>query len=265
MKYVIKEKIFNRNIVNKFKKLLYKSIELIFTGIIFAVAASLLSTYILENIQEKRMQESHLNNISNIYIGCNKLWVDESFGSPQFVSEKEGYILCAYTSDFFVIQFVFDQALSAQGYLITSLENTEKLKIEIKDATFYDEQNIVLGDFSYYDFPGSPISVYGFVTNGIARTFYSEKYYFADVGNYYNYYIASFDFGQDTIREFAWPSEDEFIDDEVNIKMNTGYEIITDRHNNFPNTYGVSKINNIEELLGYGWFNSVQLRNKLNK
>lgn len=259
---------FNSYIINNFKKILYKSIELVFTGIIFAVVASLLTTYILENIQEKRMQEAYLKNISNIYIGCNKLWVDESFGSPQFVSEKEGYLLCAYISDFSVVQLVFDQALSAQAYLITSLDNKEKLQIEIEDTTFNDEQSIKLGNFSYYDFPSSPESIYGFVTNGNARVFYSEKYYFTSSGNYYNYYIASFDFGsrQDFLRNIILPSRDEYIDDEVNIDINEGVQIIGDRHNSYPNTYGVSNINNIEELLfGYDWFNSQQLRNKLEK
>jgi len=53
-----------------------------------------------------------------------------------------------------------------------------------------------LGELSYYDFPGTPESVFGFVSNGNARAFYSESYYFMSGGNYYNYHVASFDYGK---------------------------------------------------------------------
>lgn len=179
--------------------------------------------------------------------------------------------MCAYVSDYFVIQIAFDQAYSAQAYLITALENDEDLRIEIEDTTHYSKSlnDIVLGNISCYDFPGSPVSIYGFVSNGNARAFYSETYYYRSVGNYYEYHIASFDFGDlsGPLKKFfeQFQFAVEYIDDEVTPEQIRGVQIITDRKNNYPNTYGVSNGVDIEALLfTYDWFNSQQLRNRLN-
>ena len=261
-----------KNKVNQdgIKRLFHKSLEVLFTGVILAVVASLLTTYIIERNDQHKSLNSYLSSISDIYIGCNKLWVDEHFGNPQFITQKEEYILCAYVSSFFVVQIAFDKALSAQAYFITSLDNEAGLNIKIDDKTLQSDFSAVLGDFSYYDFPSEPIYVFGFVSNGNARAFYSEAYYFMSGGNYYQYYLASFDFGriggslQSFLYQFDIPHND--IDDEVTLEMNRGVQIITDRRAVNPNSYGVSStdINDVEILFGYDWFNSQQLRNKLN-
>lgn len=254
----------------KIKKIIEKGIELIVTGIILAVIASLLTTTIIEKRDTEREIKSKLHNLSNVYIGCNKEWADEVFGAPQFTGQKDGYLLCAYISEYYVLQLVFDEAHAAQAYLITALDNPNNINVQITDSTMYMAESFVLGDVSYYDFRGKPEAVFGFTSNGNARALYGELYYYASVGNYYNYYIASFDYGktpgdiEDFLATFDMPLGD--IDDEVSADQNLGIQIITDRKKNCPNTYGVSvwgvDLNDI--LFTYDWFNSQQLRNRLN-
>lgn len=255
---------------NKIKRLVEKVVELTVTGIVFAVVASLLTTAIIEKRDEERKIQTQLEKLSNVYIGCNKQWADEAFGAPQFTGQKDDYLLCAYISEHYVLQIVFDQAQAAQAYLITSLDNPDRISVPITDDTLYKTETFILGEISYYDFPGSPISVFGFTSNGNARALYAESYYYRAGGNYYNYYIGSFDYGktpgsiEDFLAVFDMPLND--IDDEVSIEHNMGVQIITDRKNNYPNTYGVSNtdIELYNLLFTYDWFNSQQLRNKLN-
>ena len=121
---------------------------------------------------------------------------------------------------------------------------------------------------SYYDLPGSPTYVVGWVTQGIARAIYAEVYNYASMGGYYTYCFASLDFGnlngnvEFFLSQFTIPKQD-IIDDEVDISKKKGVQIITDRKNAFPNTYGVSSSDEaLDALLAYDWFNSTQLRNK---
>ena len=249
---------------------LKKTSELVLTGIVFAVAASLLTTWIQEKQDAKENITSQLTNLSNVYIGCNKQWMDETFGSPQFSGQKDEYLLCAYISDYYVLQVVFDQAQAAQAYLITALNNSENVDIQIVDSTWRVSDVITLGETSYYDFPGQPTRVLGYISIGNARAFYGEAYNFMSTGNYYTYYIASFDYGKlpGTVENFLncfdiVPHYD--VDEEVSFKIVQGINIIPDRKNNYPNTYGVSMYDAVGDLLfSYDWFNSQQLRNKLN-
>lgn len=255
----------------KLKKVIFKLVELSISGIIFAVAASLLTANIIDRKEQQRVINNQINDLSNIYIGCNKQWVDQAFGYPQFIGQKEDYLLCAYVSNYFVLQIAYDPAQSTQAYLITLLDNPEKINLQINDGTLRTANGFILGEFSYYDFPGTPESVCGFVSNGNARAFYSESYYFMSGGNYYNYHIASFDYGkigkniQGFISNLILPG-DEPVDDEVMSSQNCGLQIIKDRKNSYPNSYGVSNQNvDISNLLfSYDWFNSQQLRNRLN-
>lgn len=255
----------------KLKKVFLKFAELALTGIIFAIVASLLTANIIDRKEQQRTINRQLDSLSSVYIGCSKQWVDETFGYPQFIGQKEDYLLCAYVSDYFILQVAFDPTQSAQAYLITSLNNSKKVTLQINDSTLRTANGFTLGDLSYYDFPGNPESVYGFVSNGNARAFYSESYYFMSWGNYYNYHIASFDYGktgkntQSFISSFIFTGRDP-VDDEVIYSKNCGLQIINDRKNNYPNSYGVSTqdVDMTELLFSYDWFNSQQLRNKLN-
>lgn len=249
------------NFVSVLNKIIHtRIVESIITGIVFAVIASLLTSNIISYNERKNKIEQQINSLSNLYIGCNKQWADEQFGAPQFSCNKQNYLFCAYVSDYFVVQFVFDEAQSAQGYLITALKNDENVNIEIDDKTMCYPRKIVLGDISFYDFPTAPMSVYGFVSNGTGRALYAEKYNFTSAGNYYDYYIASLDFGkmnttfQDFLAAFNMPNG--VIDDEVHSNMNNGVQIITNRKRFSPNTYGVSTIDLTDILLTYDWFDS---------
>ena len=253
-----------------------KLFEWAITGVFFAIAASILSSAIMAHIEGRRIIKEQLDNISNIYIGCNKEWADERFGAPQFIGQKDEYTLCAYISDYFVIQMAFDEAKSTQAYLITALPTEKNVKLRITDTTLKTtlsdlNGSLTLGEFSYYDFPEEPFDVFGFTGNGNSRMLYAESYYFRGTGNYYEYHIASFDFGKlngDLVefgRQFTFQKIGD-IDDEVRFQSSGFNRIIADRKNNYPNTFGVSAMDtDVKQLLfSYDWFNSQQLRNKYN-
>lgn len=255
-----------------YKKMISKIAEMVLTGIVFAIVAALLTADIVEERELRREINTQLKNLSNVYIGCNKQWADEAFGAPQFVGQKEDYQLCAYVTDYFVLQIAYDQAQAAKAYIITALDNSDGIDVLISDNTWEKTGGITLGELSYYDFPGVPDSVFGFVSNGNARAFYGESYYFMSSGNYYEYYIASFDYGkqgknmQNFIEDLIFPTE-EPVDDEVSDSQIYTYSLLLkDRKRNYPNSYGVSTpdidMNNL--LFSYDWFNSQQLRNKIN-
>jgi len=251
-----------RKMIEKTFSWLWESIT---TGIIFAIIASLLTTSIIKYNEQRRETKNQIQNISNIYIGCNKSWADESFGTPEFSYVKDNILLCAYISEYYVIQIAFDNGESAKAYLVTSLDCDDKVKVKIEDKTIIDDENFVLGEFSFYDFPGSPISVMGYISNGTGRSLYAEQYYFNSIGAYYDYYIASLDFGvgvEDAKYEMV--SKDIAIDEEVSSNINTGVQIITNRKDCCPNTFGVCATDfDIDStLFSYNWFNSQQLRNK---
>ncbi len=258
----------------KFQSVISKALDWLITGIIFAVVATILSSIIMTKHERRVIAKQQLSDISNIYIGSNREWLNEHFGVPQFVGYYDKFTFCAYILDYFAIQVAFDEADAAQAYLITALETdsgTSSNKWAIKDATFNSTAHLILGDFSYYDFPSKPESVFGWISNGTARALYTEMYYFMSSGNYYEYYIASLDFGkldgsiEDFLAEFGMPQGD--IDDEVDSNRNLGIQVIVDRKKSKPNTYGVStqeSVNIMQMLLSYDWFNSKQLRNKLN-
>ena len=249
------------------KKVLIKIYEPVINGIVMAVLASILATAAIDHLNKSSEIKRQLEDISNLYIGCSMDWADEHFGVPQFTSKKGNYTLCAYISDFSVIQIAFDENESNRAYLITKL-NKKNREIIIDDATLHNTDKIELGKVSYYNLPGSPKYVDGWVTQGIARALYAEVYYYAATGGYYDYCFASLDFGELNgnveyfLSQFKMP-EQQTIDDEVDISKNKGVQIITDRKNAFPNTYGVAASTEaLDDLLSYDWFNSTQLRNR---
>lgn len=240
--------------------------EWIITGFILATISAIVTSSILNCMEKHRIINEEINNISNIYIGCNKDWVDDRFGYPQFSSQKGEYLLCAYSSEYYMLQFAFDKYESAQAYLITALENNKDMQIVINDTTLGSNNQLCLGDFSYYDFPFTPIEVYGYATNGAGRYLYSETYYYAGGGGYYNYHIATLDYGiyfKNAIFEAL--SQNIDVDDEVNSNMNQGFLSLVNRNECAPNSYGVSVVgfDMKNTLFEYSWFNSQQLRNKV--
>lgn len=257
----------------KTNKALKKIRELLFSGVVIAVVASLFTQAILEYNAEKRTQTDRLDSISNIYIGSSKQWADEQFGAPNFTGQKDEYTLCAYLSEYYLIQIAFDQSESLQAYMVTLLENDDNITIPLEYMSELFDTSLVLGDFTYYDFPTSPMNTYGYVGNGAARMFYGEEYYFMSAGNYANYYIATYDFGKidgsvsDLIASTKIiPSDITIVlDDEVSSEIIQGMSTITDRKTSIPNTFGVSVIGkDIRDILfTYDWFNSLQIRDRL--
>ena len=79
----------------KAKKIFIKIINQILSGIVFAIVAALLTAKIIEHDEHLRVINAQLNNLSNVYIGCSKQWADETFGYPQFVGQKDNYLLSA--------------------------------------------------------------------------------------------------------------------------------------------------------------------------
>ena len=255
----------------KVRKMFFKIGEGVLSGIVFAVVAALLTANIMDHKERQRTIDNQLKNLSNVYIGCSKQWADEAFGYPQFIGQKEEYLLCAYISDYFVLQIAYDQAQAAKAYIITSLDNPDKINLQINDSTLQYANGFTIGELSYYDFPGTPECIFGFVSNGNARAFYGESYYYMSGGNYYEYYIASFDYGKTgkNLQGFVSSltiSDGTPIDDEVKESQISRYSfVIEDRKNNYPNSYGVSTpdVDMDNLLFSYDWFNSQQLRNKL--
>ena len=248
--------------------LFHRLLEALFSGIVLAVVASLLTTSIMENEQQKNAQERLILDIPKIYIGCNMDWMNEHFGIPQFTGEKNDYTLCAYISEYFVIQAAFDKSGSIKAYFVTQLESYSDI-FSVNDYTRLSSDEVSLCNTSYYDLPNAPISAFGFVSNGNVRALYSEEYYSNGGGNYYSYYFASFDFGKTRgdvlsfIREFCLEGENN-ADDELPREISKG-NILKNRRISCPNTYGVSDLNaseTCELLLNYDWFNSMQLRNR---
>lgn len=249
------------------KKILSKLPEAIINGIIFAVIASLITTVILNYTTRQKELKTRLNNISNIYIGCNKSWVDQSFGEPQFLSKKDNLYLCAYISEYYVIQVAFDKDESAQAYLITALDNDDGTKISINDKTLYNNESLTLGEFTFYNFPSSPMKTYGFASNGSGRYLYGESYYLNSKGAYYDYHIATLDYGimaDETNVTDTKNNNQIIIDDEIKSDVRHGNLSVTNRKDCYPNSYGVSTMNfdMDQTLFNYSWFNSQQLRNK---
>ena len=267
---MVKLKCLARTAWNTIKPSIKKFPEWVVTGVIFAIAASLLSSHIMSRIEEKQHIQNQLDSMSKLYIGCNKEWLDSKFGPPQFSGQKNDYMLYAYLNDYFLIQVALDESNATRAYMITALENDQAVKWTIKDSTFqYPINNrsldLCLGQFSYCDFSAHPEKILGFVGNGNARALYAEYYYFMSAGNYYNYYLASVDFGktgktiEGFLREFSMPevSPYPYYDDRLN-------QIIEDRKTNCPNSYGVSdsSVDCTELFFTYDWFNSMQLRDQ---
>jgi hypothetical protein len=242
----------------KLRVFLIKSIDLIITGIVCAIISSLITTFILAEIEIKAENQQKINHLSSICIGSNREWVDQCFGTPQFSAEKEEYLLCAYTTDDFILQIAYMND-SVQAYLVTAFKSND---VVIRDIPMFFKNGIKIGSFSFHDFPQSPTTVSGFISNGASRSMYYESYYLAMHGNYLDYHIACFDYGFLKGSPMWKIPDEERIDDEVStdILSPNSAEIITNRRKCYPNTYGVSAGGvDMENLLfSYDWFDSLK-------
>lgn len=259
-------------------------ISTIVNGILYAILAGVVTAALIACFTDIQKHSNEriklLKNIGEIYIGSSKEWIDANFGPPNFTAKIEDYVLCAYFSDISAVQIIYDDSSkSTQAFFVTSLSNkkTDKLHI-VKPLYDYDGENI-LGEASYYDIPGTPQGVLGYVSNGTARAFYGETYYYNSSGNYYNYYYLSLDYGElkGTVQDFISSldlvaTKDDIIDDEVSSEniLSDYFQIIRDRKNAYPNTYGVSGTSIdfdlvVDIISDYSWFDSKQIRDRNSK
>lgn len=239
------------------------------------VIATLISTFLVscisEHLRELREQTALIDSINGIYLGSNKDWVDSHLGSATFINEHDDFVECVYVSEIAAVRVFYDvKTRSCSAFFVTALSRQKSNKLGLPELYSYITDGKNLGEFSYYDVEGKPQQVHGYVTQGAARSFYMEDYYYG-AGNYYNYYFVSMDYGVERKNTsfasmFELASTVSYIDDEVNVgpKTNSNLLVISDRRKVYPNTYGMSfqgAASRIEELISnYDGFDSCQIK-----
>ena len=239
----------------------------IFTSIIAAITAALLISGI--NVLYDSFKEKHdvINAIQNILIGSNKEWIDSELGPFNFSSIQGNFVECVYILDTTAVTVFYDIGTnSCRGYFVTLLKKDILFPIKLPSAYSWITRGKPIGKISYYDIELIPHDTYGYVSNGTGQAFYGEEYYYASSGNYYTFLFASLDFGElqmpwwefAELLELKWSEEP--IDDEIG---QTHGQVITDRKNIYPNTYGIVASNDILPLFIYNsGFDSFQLGDK---
>lgn len=233
-----------------------------------------------------------LSSIQQLSIGCSKDWVNNKFGTPYSetkvsvtedgilwpnadVSSKTGEILeCTYIFEAFdalniiLVQVYFDvPGNSCKAFFVTLLEDTLGIDVVMPEVYSSLISNKSLGEFAYSEIHGIPDYVYGFTGQGVARTFYGEKYYFAASGNYQNFYFANLDYGMlRSLSEFVrFLSIIQFdINPQTDlVGLPPSDLLLYQRDKFYPNTFGISALNEhltFSLLSSYSGFDSLPLR-----
>lgn len=244
-------------------------------AVVTTVIATLISTFLVscisEHFRELREQTALIDSINGIYLGGNKDWVDSHLGPATFINEHDDFVECVYVSEIAAVRVFYDvKTNSCSAFFVTALNRQKSNKLGLPELYSYITDGKNLGEFSYYDIKDKPLGVYGYVSQGAARSFYMENYYYG-AGNYYNYYFISMDYGVERKNTsfasmFELASTVSYIDDEVNISQNTNpyLLVISDRRKVYPNTYGMSfpgVTSRIRELISdYNGFDSRQIK-----
>lgn len=245
------------------------------SAIISTVIATLISTFLVscisEYLREQREEVALINSINSIYLGSNKDWVDNHLGPATFINEHDDFLECVYVSEIAAIRVFYDvKTSSCNAFFVTALNRKKSDVLGLPELYSYITGGKNLGEFSYHDIEGKPLQVYGYVTQGDARSFYMEDYYYG-AGNYYTYYFVSMDYGVErkntSFASMLKPADTlSYIDDEVNVSQNTepNLLVISNRSEVYPNTYGMSfqpVSSRIEELISdYSGFDSRQIK-----
>lgn len=249
-------------------------ISLLITPVIATLIATAITTLTSHHILQQQQTESLLDNVQNLYIGSSKEWLDSKLGPATFSDDSRGYLECAYVTDAAILRVFYDTSTnSCQAFFVT-LPPSKSHKLRMPNAYSDVVSGKALGDYSYHEIFGTPLSVWGYVSQGTARALYGEEYYYASAGNYYSFYFLTLDYGfldsvQDNISSMMLTSafEDSKIDDEVCIDLIVdGYSsVVKDRYTSAPNTYGISSLpsdETISLISDYTTFDSLQLRAK---
>lgn len=226
-----------------------------------------------ENINEAQ-RKNLLYDLQTICIGCNKEWMDSAFGAPVFTSvdgttKEEVYIVdIALIRAFFGIE---DDA--CKMFFITQTTEEPIPFMSTINNSYYNEygEQKKLGTISYNEIDYGTIIIdvaYGFFTNGSGRTFYGEGY--GSYGGYYNnIYFASLDYGINTpwnmmgyiLSSSISEEEMAYYSNMGNNKLNRYQCFLSNRDKFFPNTYGVSSLDeeySFDKLMDYNTFDSIQ-------
>ncbi len=246
------------------------------TTIIATVIATVVATAIIGvfNLTVSNIQNSKeiIDTTNGIYIGCNQEWVDDKLGHAVFTLDSPKYLEQIYITEYALVRIFFGKESGCCDAFFVTLTNDSSIgKIKFPKLYSYILDGKKFGKVSYYEIQNEPMSVYGYVTQGDARSLYSEKYYFG-AGNYYTFYFMSLDYGNikghmsfsDCFVNVAAGNAEE-IDDEVDSSeyRNDCLYVLGDRKSVYPNTYGVAgnvHLDEIESLIyDYHSFESKQL------
>lgn len=223
--------------------------------------------------------------IPKLAIGCSKNWIDNTLGPPfaeKTMSIKEDGLLwpfddenskigevlaCAYRiSDIAMVQVCFDiPDHSCQAYFVTLLADVPNVDITMPKAYSALVSNKPLGEFSFSEIERGLESAYGFSGTDNARTLYSEEYYFAGTGNYYDFYFAVLDHGMlNSLEDFVWfLSNIQFYIGPMDDTLPLPDIINRQREKFYPNTYGISNLDTavtIDFLCNYFWYDTLMFR-----
>lgn len=233
--------------------------------------------------EEKREQLAAIKKLS---IGVSKDWVESNLGTPfvaniievtkdgrawphidksNIVGEVLEYI---YIFEDVSIKIYFDvPGNSCKAFFVTILKDVKGIDIVMPDIYAPFVSNKPLGEFAYTEISGEPGLVYGYSSQGVARTFYGESYYYTASGNYQTFYFSTLDYGMlNSLSDFVLfisliqheigPSNDVY-------GLPSSELLCQQRDKFYPNTYGISVLNDYLtfELFGsYAGFDSVPLR-----
>lgn len=172
-------------------KLLLKLLEGIILAILIGYSINIISS-IDSEFNKYNIEREQIESLS---IGSNIEYIDDKLGTPAFRHYDESSQLsdCIYVLKGFIIRVYYYQN-TAKGVFITlkDVNWVGKLSLPYID-NFTNGQK--LGEFSFYDITNSPDNIYGFITNGSGLSYYSESYYFASSGNYYDFIFSSLPYG----------------------------------------------------------------------
>lgn len=218
------------------------------SAVVSTVLATMLSTLFLSMISKAYTdyinQRELEKSIGSIYLGCNREWIDEKLGEATFTINHSDYIECVYISEIAAVRaFYGTETESCEAFFVTALSNRKIETLKLPGIYSHVTNGKSLGEYSYYDIQDKPLGIDGYVTNGDARIFYMEQYYYG-AGNYYEYYFCSMDYGAElsgsSFESNMVPADDvSYVDDEVQGDFSTPL-VLVNRKQVKPNTYGMS-------------------------
>ena len=233
--------------------------------LLIPVVLTLLVWGLLNHSGDNEPNDGASDRISELKLGLTQNAVDAALGQPSHQKEIDQYLVSVYLREDYTVQIACDSSGTLQAYMITLMHDPETAAA-LDPKSFPALEGFCLGADSFYDYPGSPAKVRGFVSQGPARSLYAEQYP-APSGE--NHWLLTMDFGYlgMPVLEFIQmlPLGVEHVDEEVDLSIVTLPQTLEDRRAVAPNTYGCStKDISMEEMdklfFFYIAFDSLPLR-----